>query len=58
MATAWMDPSGDSEHIVMARRSARNASTSSGVICMALRWFTPWPMASVIGHLPLVCQGA
>ena len=32
----------------MGRRSARNASTSSGVIWIALRWFTPWPMASVI----------
>ncbi len=58
MATAWMDPSRASEHIVMARRSARNAATSPGVMAMALRWFTPWPMASVIGHLPLECLRA
>ena len=45
------------EHMVMGRRSARKASTSSGVIAIALRWFTPWPMASVIWHLPL-CVGA
>jgi hypothetical protein len=45
MATAWIDPSCESEHIVMARRSAKNASISSGVIAIALRWFTPWPMA-------------
>src|SRR5271155_3752912 len=51
-----MEPSGAMEHIVMFLRSARNPSTSAGVICMALRWFTPWPMASVIRYLLLVLQ--
>jgi len=56
MAMAWMEPSGPMEHMVMARRSARKASTSSVVMRIELRWFTPWPMASVISASP-VCGG-
>src|SRR5262245_40638409 len=48
IATEWMLPSGEIVDIAIEWRSCRNASTSSGVILMRSRWFTPWPMAWVI----------
>ena len=41
MATAWMDPSWLSVHMVMGLRSWRKASTSSGVILIRSRCLTP-----------------
>ena len=46
MATAWIEPSWLSVHMVSGRRSWRNASTSAGVILICPRWFTPCPMGS------------
>ena len=41
MATAWMDPSGCIEHMVVVRSARRKSSTSPGLILTALRWLTP-----------------
>src|SRR5664280_1479567 len=44
MATAWIDPSWFSVHMVIGRRSCRKASISSGVILIRSRCLTPWPI--------------
>src|ERR1035437_1676545 len=48
MATAWMEPSWLSVHIVIGRRSWIKASISSDVLLMVARCFTPWPICCVV----------